>query len=87
MKGALRRVMVVMLFGILLYGAFAIWRGVDSIGESLAHFTWAAFGAACLLAFLNYVLRTDLGAFAHSVQLKIAPKPGKPVVLEGLLVN
>jgi hypothetical protein len=37
--------------------------------------------------FLNYVLRTDLAASGHSVQLKIAPKPGKAAVLEGLLVN
>jgi hypothetical protein len=37
--------------------------------------------------FLNYVLRTDLAASAHSVQMKIAPKPGKTAVLEGLLVN
>jgi uncharacterized protein (TIRG00374 family) len=57
MKGLLRRVVVVMLVGILVYGGFAVWRGVGSIGESLARFTWAAFGGACLLAFLNYVLR------------------------------
>ena len=37
--------------------------------------------------FLNYLLRTDLAASAHSVQLRIAPKPGKAAVLEGLLVN
>jgi lysophospholipase L1-like esterase len=37
--------------------------------------------------FLNYVLRTDLAASAHSVQLRIAPKPDKAAVLEGLLVN
>jgi lysophospholipase L1-like esterase len=37
--------------------------------------------------FLNYVLRTDLAASAHIVQLRIAPKPGKAAVLEGLLVN
>ncbi len=37
--------------------------------------------------FLNYVLRTDLAVSTHIVQLKIAPKPGKAAVLEGLLVN
>jgi lysophospholipase L1-like esterase len=37
--------------------------------------------------FLNYVLRTDLAVSAHSVELKIAAKPGKAAVLEGLLVN
>lgn len=37
--------------------------------------------------FLNYVLRTDLAASGHSVQLRISPKRGKAAVLEGLLVN
>jgi hypothetical protein len=37
--------------------------------------------------YLNYVLRTDLTVSAHSVELKIAPKPSKAAVLEGLLVN
>jgi lysophospholipase L1-like esterase len=37
--------------------------------------------------YLNYVLRTNLTVSAHSVELKIAPKPGKAAVLEGLLVN
>jgi len=37
--------------------------------------------------FLNYVLKTDLPASAHSIQLRIAPKPDKAAVLEGLLVN
>jgi hypothetical protein len=36
--------------------------------------------------FLNYVLRTDLKDTAHSIQLRIAPKPAKPAVLEGFFV-
>ncbi len=55
--GPLRRVLVVMLFGILLYGAFAVWRGVGRIGESLSHFAWSAFAAACALALSNYLVR------------------------------
>ena len=45
MGSSLRRVLVVMLFGICLYGAFAVWRGIGSIGESLSHFPWWAFAA------------------------------------------
>ncbi len=37
--------------------------------------------------FLNYVLRTDLAEMGHTIQMRIAPKPGQAVVLEGLLVN
>jgi hypothetical protein len=36
--------------------------------------------------FLNYVLRTDLKDTAHTIQLRIAPKPAKPTVLEGFFV-
>jgi lysophospholipase L1-like esterase len=36
--------------------------------------------------FLNYVLRTDLKDTAHSIQVRIAPKTGKPAVLEGFFV-
>jgi hypothetical protein len=37
--------------------------------------------------FLNYVLRTDLAETGHTIEMRIAPKPGKAAVLEGLLVN
>jgi len=57
MKGTVRRVVVAMLLGILLYGAFAVWRGIGAIGESLSRFAWTAFAMACSLAFANYVLR------------------------------
>jgi hypothetical protein len=36
---------------------------------------------------LNYVLRTDLAETGHTIEMRIAPKPGKAAVLEGLLVN
>jgi uncharacterized protein (TIRG00374 family) len=57
MQNTLRRVLVVMLLGVAVYGAFAVWRGLGSMGETLAAFHWWAFGAACALAFGNYVLR------------------------------
>jgi uncharacterized protein (TIRG00374 family) len=57
MQNNLRRVLYVMLLGVVVYGAFAVWRGVGKMGEALSHFHWWAFGAACALAFGNYVLR------------------------------
>lgn len=60
-KGASRvpigRILGVMLLGVAVYGAFAVYRGVDKIGEGLARFEWSAFALACSLAFGNYVLR------------------------------
>ena len=51
------RILGVMLLGVAIYGAFAVYRGVDKIGAGLAHFGWGAFALACSLAFGNYVLR------------------------------
>jgi glycosyltransferase 2 family protein len=53
----LRRVLVVMLLGVLVYGGFAVWRGLGKMGDTLAHFRWWAFALACGLAFGNYVVR------------------------------
>jgi lysophospholipase L1-like esterase len=36
--------------------------------------------------FLNYVLRTDLKVTAHTLRLRMAPKPAKAAVLEGFFV-
>ncbi len=53
----LKRVLSVMLLGVALYGAFAVYRGVGSMGAELARFHWSAFFFACALAFGNYVSR------------------------------
>jgi uncharacterized protein (TIRG00374 family) len=53
----LRRVLVVMLLGVALYGAFAVYRGLGSMRDALATFRASAFFAACALAFFNYCLR------------------------------
>jgi len=52
-----RKILGVMLLGVVLYGGFAIWRGIDKMGASLASYHWWTFGAACALAFGNYTLR------------------------------
>ncbi len=57
MNTNLRRILVAMLLGVGVYGAFVVYRGVDAIGESLKHFHVSAFLLACALAFGNYVLR------------------------------
>ncbi len=57
MKNNLRRILVAMLLGVCVYGAFVVYKGVGEIGRSLQHFKVSAFVAACALAFGNYVLR------------------------------
>jgi uncharacterized protein (TIRG00374 family) len=56
-KGRLRRVLVVMLMGLVLYGAFVVWRDTRKIAAVLTTFRWHTFGLACAFAFCNYVLR------------------------------
>jgi uncharacterized protein (TIRG00374 family) len=46
-----------MLLAVVLYGAFAVWRGVDKMGAALSRFEWWTFGAACTFALANYLLR------------------------------
>jgi uncharacterized protein (TIRG00374 family) len=57
MKANLRRILVAMLLGVCVYGAFVVYSGLDKIGRSLEHFHPSAFVFACALAFGNYILR------------------------------
>lgn len=58
MNGRLmRRVLLVTLVGVLLYGLFAVYTGMSEIGASLATFHVSAFFAALGLACFNYLLR------------------------------
>jgi|HubBroStandDraft_1064217.scaffolds.fasta_scaffold02127_9 glycosyltransferase 2 family protein len=54
---ALRRILYAMLLGVVVYGAFAVWHGLDRLGSALAHFHWWTFAAACSLALANYGVR------------------------------
>jgi uncharacterized protein (TIRG00374 family) len=54
---AVRRVLFAMLLAVVVYGGFAVWRGVGKMGDELARFHWWAFASACGLAFANYLLR------------------------------
>jgi glycosyltransferase 2 family protein len=53
----IRRVLLVTLVGVLLYGLFAVYTGVQQIGSSLATFRWSALAMALGLACFNYLLR------------------------------
>jgi uncharacterized protein (TIRG00374 family) len=53
----LARVMIAMLIGVVVYGGFAVWRGLGKLGGELARFQWWAFAAACGLAFVSYLTR------------------------------
>jgi uncharacterized membrane protein YbhN (UPF0104 family) len=56
-KTNIRRILVAMLLGVCVYGAFVVYSGLDKISRSLEHFHATAFAAACGLAFGNYILR------------------------------
>jgi uncharacterized protein (TIRG00374 family) len=57
MSRLVRRLIVAMIFGVVVYAAFALYRGMHAIGESLERFHWPAFAMACGLAFGNYLTR------------------------------
>lgn len=53
----LRRVVFVMLLGVLVYGVFVVSSGYREISATLGDFAWSSFLFALLLASLNYGLR------------------------------
>lgn len=57
MKLGLRRILLVMLAGVALYGGFVLYVGAREIGTTLAQFRWLAFLLALGLATANYGLR------------------------------
>jgi uncharacterized protein (TIRG00374 family) len=52
-----RGLLAVVLAFVLLYGVFAVWRGLGSIQSALESYRWLTFAAACALAFGNYLFR------------------------------
>jgi glycosyltransferase 2 family protein len=57
MNRLMRRVLLVTLIGVVLYGAFAVYTGLNELGASLARFRGSAFVVALALATFNYLLR------------------------------
>jgi glycosyltransferase 2 family protein len=52
-----RRLLVAILLGVVVYGFFVLYAGVRDLGSSLRRFDWSAFGLALGLASSNYFLR------------------------------
>jgi uncharacterized membrane protein YbhN (UPF0104 family) len=52
-----RRLILVMLLGVVIYGALVLSRGIGAIRARFDAYAWWTFAAACGLAFSNYVLR------------------------------
>jgi glycosyltransferase 2 family protein len=56
-NGVARRVLLVTLLAVVLYGVFVVYTGMSQIGSSLQRFHWSALGLALGLATFNYFLR------------------------------
>src|SRR5262245_53538578 len=52
-----RRLVLVVLLGVLIYAVLVVARGVGSVAATFRGYAWWTFGAACTLAFTNYLLR------------------------------
>lgn len=74
MNVPLRKLLVVMLAGVLLYGVFVVYTGYQTVQNSVQSFRWSAFGYALLLASFNYVLRFAKWVF-YLRALRIPPIP------------
>jgi len=57
MNRFLKRVLSAMLLGVLVYGAFVLYTGLETIQASLARFHYSALALALLLATTNYLIR------------------------------
>ncbi len=52
-----RRLLVAILLGVVVYGTLVLYTGVRDLGSSLARFEWSAFALALALASTNYLFR------------------------------
>lgn len=57
MSTSVRRVVLALLLGVLVYGVFVLWTGYEKLSGALGHFAWWTFAAALGLSSFNYVLR------------------------------
>ena len=57
MNNLVRRVLLVMLMGVFVYGTLVLYRDTNEMAAVLGSYAWTTFGAACALAFGNYLLR------------------------------
>ncbi|MDI1430490.1 MULTISPECIES: lysylphosphatidylglycerol synthase transmembrane domain-containing protein [Polyangium] len=57
MNKLVRRVVAVMLLGVVLYGGLVLYRDANLIAARLSTYAWSTFALACALALGNYLLR------------------------------
>ena len=57
MNRIVRRILVAMLLGVLVYGAFVLYAGIHQMRESLGRFHWGSLAVALALATSNYLIR------------------------------
>jgi glycosyltransferase 2 family protein len=76
-----RRALLVTLLGVLVYGLFVAYTGMQQIGASMARFHGSAFVAALALACFNYLLRFGKWQY-YLARLEIVGIP----ILDSLLV-
>lgn len=81
MNSLVRRVLLVTLLGVVVYGLFVVYTGLNQIGASLARFHGSAFALALGLACGNYLLRFGKWQY-YLARLGIVGIP----VLDSLLV-
>lgn len=74
-RALVRRLLLAMMLGVVVYAGFVLYRGVSTIGAELSRFSWWAFAAALGLTFANYVLRFVKWEFyLHKLGVKGVPK-------------
>lgn len=52
-----RRLIIALLLGVAIYGAFVVVTGLRTLGDALRDFSWWTFGVALVLSSLNYCIR------------------------------
>lgn len=57
MNRFLKKLIVALLLGVAVYGAFVVWTGVEKVSAALERFEPSAFFWALLLSSVNYLLR------------------------------
>jgi uncharacterized protein (TIRG00374 family) len=85
----LRRLLIAMLLGVVVYGAFVVYTGYQKIGEKLGNFQWSMFVCAILLATLNYGLRfAKWEYYLARLGIRGVPKPDSLLVfLSGFVLT
>ena len=78
MQQNIRRVLYVMLLGVAVYGAFAVWRGLGKMGATLAAVRVVGFRRGLRARLGNYVLRLLKWEFYLArLEIRGVPKAGQ----------